>query len=399
MPDVTSTLLAMYQQIIGGSNAREQSALEAECARRVITSGLTIAATGAFTLPGNVTVGGTLTVNNFSVTGTFSVPGLLTVGTLAVTGSATVAGTLGVTGLVTASGGLSVTGGPLTTSGNCVVAGLLQVTGFGQSSIVATGAGIHGLAVQNASAGTANQAVLFLGNDTTANLVILQAMASTYTSSALNLANGGTLYCGGAGGLSLAAGDAAGVLRFFAGGTLAERMRIMPTGPVLVNLTTNGINGQIALATNGGVTNGLSVQNTNAGNSIQFCAFFNSAAGVAGLITQTGAATVAYNTSSDARLKEDGGRATDLSALREVVVHDFTWKADGIRDRGIFAQEAHPLYPRAVTVGTDETTEDGSLARPWMTDYSKFVPDLLVGWQQHEAELAALRALLGRRVA
>ena len=29
-----------------------------------------------------------------------------------------------------------------------------------------------------------------------------------------------------------------------------------------------------------------------------------------------------------------------------------------------------------------------------MTDYSKFVPDLIVGWQQHDAELAGLRAFL-----
>jgi hypothetical protein len=29
-----------------------------------------------------------------------------------------------------------------------------------------------------------------------------------------------------------------------------------------------------------------------------------------------------------------------------------------------------------------------------MTDYSKFVPDLIVGWQQHDAALTALRARL-----
>jgi hypothetical protein len=28
-----------------------------------------------------------------------------------------------------------------------------------------------------------------------------------------------------------------------------------------------------------------------------------------------------------------------------------------------------------------------------MTDYSKFVPDLIVGWQQHDAEIAELRAM------
>jgi hypothetical protein len=60
----------------------------------------------------------------------------------------------------------------------------------------------------------------------------------------------------------------------------------------------------------------------------------------------------------------------------------------------VFAQDAHAVFPRAVSVGTDETTEGGDLARPWMTDYSKFVPDLIVGWQQHDADLAALRAQL-----
>jgi hypothetical protein len=103
---------------------------------------------------------------------------------------------------------------------------------------------------------------------------------------------------------------------------------------------------------------------------------------------------VAYTTTSDARLKDDAGRAADLSALRAVVVHDFAWKADGRADRGVFAQDAHAVFPRAVTVGTDDTTADGTLTRPWMTDYSKFVPDLIVGWQHHDADLAELRALL-----
>jgi hypothetical protein len=47
-----------------------------------------------------------------------------------------------------------------------------------------------------------------------------------------------------------------------------------------------------------------------------------------------------------------------------------------------------------VLAGTDETTDPGVLVRPWMTDYSKFVSDLIVGWQQHDAELADLRAQL-----
>jgi hypothetical protein len=141
-------------------------------------------------------------------------------------------------------------------------------------------------------------------------------------------------------------------------------------------------------------TVGIGVQNTDPSNSLVYLAFYNSAGAVAGLIQQTAAATVSYGTASDGRLKDDAGRATDVAALRAVVVHDFTWKADGTRARGVFAQEAAGVFPRAVMRGADDTTADGSLARPWMTDYSKFVPDLIVGWQQHDAAIADLRARL-----
>jgi hypothetical protein len=139
---------------------------------------------------------------------------------------------------------------------------------------------------------------------------------------------------------------------------------------------------------------GISIQNTNPSNSINYLLFLNSAAAAAGNIAQNGATAVVYGTTSDARLKADAGPASDLAALRAIVVHDFTWKADGVADRGIFAQEAAALFPRAILAGTDETTEAGHLARPWMADYSKFVADLIVGWQQHDAALDALRARL-----
>jgi hypothetical protein len=171
------------------------------------------------------------------------------------------------------------------------------------------------------------------------------------------------------------------------------------TGQQIVNavLTVNHSNqflAQVSVAAAGPGTTGFAVRNTDPGNSMSLVAFYNSANAVAGSISQTGATTVVYATTSDARLKDDAGRATDVAALRAVVVHEFTWRADGVRDRGVFAQEAHALYPRAIAPGTDATTTDGSLAHPWMTDYSKFVPDLIVGWQQHDAELAELRALL-----
>ena len=63
--------------------------------------------------------------------------------------------------------------------------------------------------------------------------------------------------------------------------------------------------------------------------------------------------------------------------------------ADGVKSRGVFAQEAYAIAPFAVFVGSDEL-KDGHLANPWSVDYSKFVPDLIVGWQQHDATIATL---------
>ena len=74
-----------------------------------------------------------------------------------------------------------------------------------------------------------------------------------------------------------------------------------------------------------------------------------------------------------------------------MVIHDFAWKANGQISRGVFAQEAYVVAPFAVSVGSDEL-KDGLLAMPWAVDYSKFVPDLIVGWQQHDATIQSLTA-------
>jgi hypothetical protein len=167
-------------------------------------------------------------------------------------------------------------------------------------------------------------------------------------------------------------------------------------GQVYIN---NGANttmpARLQILSNQGTLWGIGIQSqVDTANGL-FIGFMNQAGAAQGSITAlSGATSVAYNTTSDRRLKDDAGRATDLSALRRVVVHDFAWKADGGRDRGVFAQDAHALYPRAVTPGTDETTKTGDLVHPWMTDYSKFVPDLIVGWQQHDALLEELLTAL-----
>jgi hypothetical protein len=222
---------------------------------------------------------------------------------------------------------------------------------------------------------------------------VMETYSSAFTSAGLFNANSTVFYHSGVGGLAFVTAAAGASLRFATGAV--ERLRIAATGEVCIN-TTVALNPYqiLGIAADLSGKQPIVCQNTNASNSGTFQYYQNSAGVACGAIAQTAATTIAFQTTSDQRLKTDLGRATDLTALRAVVIHDFAWTADERHDRGVFAQEAAPVFPRAITAGTDETTDTGALARPWMTDYSKFVPDLIVGWQHHDADLAELRALL-----
>jgi hypothetical protein len=137
--------------------------------------------------------------------------------------------------------------------------------------------------------------------------------------------------------------------------------------------------------------NGLQIS-TNTQNSTALAVFYNTN-GQVGSITVAGAST-GYNSNSDMRLKRDRGLARSTTVLEQTEIHDYDWIGDGTPGRGVFSQDAHKVAPFANTPGTDERTDDGQLRRPWSTDYSKYVPDLIVGWQRHAAKIAALEAQL-----
>jgi hypothetical protein len=97
-------------------------------------------------------------------------------------------------------------------------------------------------------------------------------------------------------------------------------------------------------------------------------AFNNSVGTVVGSISQN-ASNVAYNTTSDARLKTDP-KAFDAGViLDQINVYDFQWIASGERAHGVFAQEVEPIYPEPV-----HHDVQGDV---YGVDYSKFVPLLL----------------------
>jgi hypothetical protein len=283
---------------------------------------------------------------------------------------------------------LPLAGGNVT--GNLNVGGVFAVSGQGTHAFAVSAAGMNIVQIANfGNTGTSGAALQF-GNNGSGAMTNLQVFASGFTASGFFIPDSTLFAANGTNGLTISAGSAGGIMRFATAG--AERLRIDQTGFAAFNNAQNFINARVGIAYD--TSHGLMLHHISTAPGLSYCVFMNAANGTSGSISQPTETSVSYNTTSDARLKTDRGRAVDLSALRGVVVHDFTWKADGRRDRGVFAQETDPVFPRAITPGTDDVNDAGALVSPWMTDYSKFVPDLIAGFQQHDAELAALRAAL-----
>lgn len=90
---------------------------------------------------------------------------------------------------------------------------------FGFHTFETSGTGGNIVSVANTAAGTGNYAGFLVSTDSVSLLGQLYGMSSTYTPSGQYLADGVALNGNGAGGLSLAAAHASGVLRFYSGGT------------------------------------------------------------------------------------------------------------------------------------------------------------------------------------
>lgn len=108
-------------------------------------------------------------------------------------------------------------------------------------------------------------------------------------------------------------------------------------------------------------------------------------------------AGVAYSTASDMRLKNDNGLyLSGLSTIKNIKIHNYTWKESTSKDVGVFAQELFKIYPTAVSVGDEADESDPSkIEKRWQVDYSKLVPVLVAATQ----ELSTKNELLEQKVA
>lgn len=177
---------------------------------------------------------------------------------------------------------------------------------------------------------------------------------------------------------------------FFTNG--AQRMVIDSAGRLLVGTSAtaggtwaheikNTLSTSWVLGLNGN-DRGLIVRNSSASNG--YYAFFEYNGGTNnGSISWSGG-TTSYNTTSDARLKENITDAPDAGAIiDDIQVRSYDWKADGIHTRyGMVAQELVEVAPEAVHVPEDEE-------QMMAVDYSKLVPMLIKEVQSLRARLSA----------
>ena len=108
--------------------------------------------------------------------------------------------------------------GALTTQMSLSGAGLMTLSGLGLHTVTTGGTGVNGWRVSNTTAGTGNYAEVSAFRDATVG-VWLRAYSSTFTTSGAEVQAGAALVSEGVGGLSLAATNATGDLRFYSNGT------------------------------------------------------------------------------------------------------------------------------------------------------------------------------------
>jgi len=149
---------------------------------------------------------------------------------------------------------------------------------------------------------------------------------------------------------------AANTLAFSNAGT--ERMRI-DSGARLAFGNTD-TNAKITVSQNGNALNLMRLQNTDGTDNARFVQFANDSNSDCGHIDQVNATTIAYNTTSDYRLKQNVAYTFDATTeVKKLKPCTFSWKHDATDKSvyGFLAHEVSGIVSEAVS-GTKDATRD-----------------------------------------
>lgn len=182
--------------------------------------------------------------------------------------------------------------------------------------------------------------------------------------------------------------------------TPPDRMVILGNGNVGIGTTTPGSklhvessvsNGYAAVIRNyNNTSSGYGIQVVAGSNTASYGAYlidFFDASGATrlGSIAQSGSNTVAYNTSSDRRLKNNiVNTHFGVSDLMKIQVRDYVYKADPAKTptTGFIAQELYDIFPNAVSKPANEE-------EMWSVDYGKVTPLLVKAIQDQQITIEA----------
>jgi hypothetical protein len=147
----------------------------------------------------------------------------------------------------------------------------------------------------------------------------------------------------------------AGPLIFFTQNS--ERMRITEAGDVCINTTGSSYGGLTNILFSGLTQVGLKLENTYNAYPTNNILFMNHTGVPCGSVSQTSSTSIAFNTSSDYRLKENVNYNFDATArLKQLKPARFNFIADANRTvDGFLAHEVSDIVPEAI-VGTKDQT-------------------------------------------
>ena len=194
---------------------------------------------------------------------------------------------------------------------------------------------------------------------------------------------------------NVSGGAQASSIRFKTTESATERevARFGTDGVFLVNSTGAIGPGMIVARSDASTTGAFGAFNSNAGGSLmRFANAANNA--VIGTITNNGNTAVAYNTTSDYRLKENINYTWEAtSRLKQLKPAQFNFISDESNTLldGFIAHEVSSVVPAAVTGEKDEVNEQGDPEYQGI-DHSRLVPLLVKTIQELEARITALES-------
>ena len=175
--------------------------------------------------------------------------------------------------------------------------------------------------------------------------------------------------------------------------TIRERMRISSDGNVLIGSSTNVGTADHKVSIDIGSTGRALGLGTSATSEKVLVSFVNGN-GTVGSINASGTG-IAYNTTSDYRLKENVTPLTGaINRLNQLKPSRFNFIADpDITIDGFLAHEVSDYVPEAVTGEKDAVDENGDID-PQKIDQSKLVPLLIASVQELSEKVTTLENAL-----